>query len=174
MAAPAWRRAEGGGIQAKKEARALRPPPPCHRATKPVKAPTVGRPPNDKPSFTGASAHRRVLEPPQVAPTCLLGGKPLAQRRPSIEERFLPSGEQQRLCRPRGAAVENSEPSSTGSLGCGRGFRLWIMWINAIGLQAKLRAKSGLWVAARPCHPFAPNKLCPKPESLSHWDLGHT
>ena len=39
-----------------------------------------------------------ALEPPQVASMCLLGWQPLARRRPSIEERVIPSGEQQRLC----------------------------------------------------------------------------
>jgi hypothetical protein len=46
-----WRRLAEGPFNdpsaLQKEARALRPPPPCHRATKPVKAPTVGRPPNE-------------------------------------------------------------------------------------------------------------------------------
>src|ERR1700720_4096280 len=38
--------------------------------------------------------------------------QPLAQRRPSIEQRVIPSGYQQRLCWSRGTAVVNSEPSA--------------------------------------------------------------
>jgi hypothetical protein len=52
-----------------------------------------------------------ALEPPQVTPMCLLGGEPLAQRRPSIEQRVIPSGERAKALLPTGDRRENGEPN---------------------------------------------------------------
>ena len=91
----------------KKRGSREQPSPPCHRVTKPVKASTFRRPPN---RLSRRSREHRptigALEPPQVTPMCLLGGQPLAQRRPSIEQRVIPTGERAKALLPTGTAVK--------------------------------------------------------------------
>jgi hypothetical protein len=96
---------------AKKRGPREQPSPPCHRATKPVKAPPLGAPAE---RISRRSREHRptigALEPPQVTPMCLLGDSRWPGR-PSIEQRVIPSGDQQRLCCARGTAIKNSEPT---------------------------------------------------------------
>src|SRR5262245_41983699 len=96
---------------AKKRGPREQPSPPCHRATKPVKAPPLGAPAE---RISRRSREHRptigALEPPQVTPMCLLGDSRW-HGCPSIEQRVIPSGDQQRLCCARGTAIKNSEPT---------------------------------------------------------------
>jgi hypothetical protein len=53
-----------------------------------------------------------------VTPMCLLGGEPLAQRRPSIEQRVIPTGERAKALLPTGDRRENGEPNFNRSRVC--------------------------------------------------------
>ena len=95
----------------KKRGSREQPSPPCQRVTNRLRFRHVG--PIERLSRR-SQEHRPTigaLEPPQVTPMCLLGGKPLAQRRPSIEQRVIPTGERAKALLPTGDRRENGEPN---------------------------------------------------------------
>jgi hypothetical protein len=105
------------------EGRVSKPLPPCHPATKPVKAPPLGAPAER--NSRRSREHRPTigaLEPPQVTPMCLLGDSRW-HGRPSIEQRVIPTGERAKALLPTGDRRENGEPNFNQSRVCTSGSR---------------------------------------------------
>ena len=115
----------------KKRGSREQPSPPCQRVTNRLRFRHVG--PIERLSRR-SQEHRPTigaLEPPQVTPMCLLGGKPLAQRRPSIEQRVIPTGERAKALLPTRDRRENGEPNFNRCRVCTTEFWSGIFWVVA-------------------------------------------